>query len=150
MFLYRVEDAPMWGILMTRALVAASNTWRTSPRPTKTGLGLLWVRVTGLGLLYTRPTTLRLDEYMIMLKVFGKLLLPMSSDLMAPKAYSYPNGFSVSLSTFLPDDTGVAALMLITGARPCHVYPLPLVPPSIPPEHPLPKVLFLPIYPIVK
>ena len=63
MFLYRVEDAPMRGILMTRAPVAASNTWRPSPRPTKTGLGLLWVRVTGLGLLYTRPTTLRLDEY---------------------------------------------------------------------------------------
>ena len=86
---------------------------------------------------------------MIMLKVFGKLLLPMCSDLMVPKAYSYPNGFSVSLSAFLPDDTGVAALMLVTAVRPCHVYPLPLVPPSIPPEHPLPEVLFLTIHPIV-
>ena len=87
--------------------------------------------------------------YMIMLKVFGKLLLPMCSDLMAPKAYSYSNGFSVSLSAFLPDDTGVAALMLVTAGRPCHVYPLPLVPPSIPPEHPWPEVLFLTIHPIV-
>ena len=60
MSLYGVEDAPVQGIPMTRAPVAASSTWRPSPRPTKTGLGLLWVRVTGLGLLYTRPTTLRL------------------------------------------------------------------------------------------
>ena len=88
-------------------------------------------------------------KYMIMLKVFGKLLLPMCSDLMAPKSYSYPNGFSVSLSAFLPDDTGVATLMLVTAARPWHVYPLPLVPPTIPPEHPLPEVLFLEIHPIV-
>ena len=49
--------------------------------------------------------------YMIILKVTGKLLLPMCSDLMAPKAYTYPNGFSVSLSAFFPDDTGVAALI---------------------------------------
>ena len=84
-----------------------------------------------------------------MLTVFGKLLLPMYYDLMVPKAYSYPNGCSGSLSAFLPDDTEVAALMLVTAARPCHVYPLPLVPPSIPPEHPFPKVLFLTIHQIV-
>ena len=84
-----------------------------------------------------------------MLEVFGKLLLPLCSDLMAPKAYSYPNGFSISLSALLPDDTGVAALMLVTAARPCHIYPLPLVPPSIRPEHPFPDVLFLTIHSIV-
>ena len=87
--------------------------------------------------------------YMIMLKVLGKLLLPMCSHRMAPKAYTYPNGFSVSLSAFLPDDSGVAALILVTAVRPCHVYPLPLVPPSTPPEHPLLEVLFLAIHPIV-
>ena len=87
--------------------------------------------------------------YMIILKVFGKLLLPMWSDLMAQKTYSYRNGFSVTWSAFLPDDTGVAALMLVTAARPCHEYPLPLLPPSIPLEHPLPEVLFLTIPPIV-
>ena len=87
--------------------------------------------------------------YMIMLKVFGKLLLPMCSDLMVLKAFSYSNGFSVSLSAFLTDDTGVAALMLVTAVRPCHVYPLPWVPPTISPEHLLSEVLFLTIHPIV-
>ena len=87
--------------------------------------------------------------YIIMLKVFGKLLLPMCSDLKAPKAYSYPNGFSVSLSAFLPDDSGLAALMLVTATRPCHVNPLPLLPPSIPPEQPFPEVVFLIIHHIV-
>ena len=87
--------------------------------------------------------------YIIMLKVFGKLLLPMCSDLMVPKALSYSNGFSVSLYAILPDDTGVANLMLVTAVRPCHVYPLPWVPPSIPPEHTLPEVLFHTIHPIV-
>ena len=87
--------------------------------------------------------------YMIMLKVFGKLLLPMCSDQMVPKAFSYSNGISVSLSAILPDDTGVAALMHVTAMRPCHVYSLPRVPPSIPPGHPLPEVLFLTIHPIV-
>ena len=86
---------------------------------------------------------------MIMLKVIGKVLLPMCSDLMVPKAFSYSNGFSVSLSAILPDDTGVAALMLVTAVRSCHVYPLPRVPHSIPPQHPLPEVLFLTIHPIV-
>ena len=63
--------------------------------------------------------------YIIMLKVSGKLLLLMCSDLMAPEAYTYPNGFSVSLSPFLPNDTGVAALILVTAVRPCHIYPPP-------------------------
>ena len=87
--------------------------------------------------------------YIIRLKVFGKLRLPMCSDLMVSKAYSYPNGFSVSLSAFLLNDTGVAVLMLVTAERPCHVYLLTLVPPLISPEHPLPQVLFLTIHPIV-
>ena len=86
---------------------------------------------------------------MIMLKVTGKLLLPMCSDLMAPEAYTYPNGFSVSLSAFLPDDTGVAALVLVTAVRPCHIYLPPLVSPSTPPEHPFLEGLFLAIHPIV-
>ena len=53
--------------------------------------------------------------YMIMLKVFAKLLLPISPDLMLPKAFSYSDGFSVSWTAILPDVTGVAALMLITA-----------------------------------
>ena len=81
--------------------------------------------------------------YMIILKITGKLLLPMCSDLMVQEAYTYPNGFSVSLSAFLPDDTGVAALILVTAVRPCHIHPPPLVPPSTPPEYPLLEVLFL-------
>ena len=87
--------------------------------------------------------------YMIILKVTGKLLLPMYSDLVAPEAYTYPNGFSVSLSAFLPDNTGVATLILITAMRPCHIHQLHLVPPSMPPEYPLLEVLFLVIHPIV-
>ena len=63
--------------------------------------------------------------YMIILKVTGKLLLPMCSDQMALKAYSYRNGFSVSLSAFLPDDTGVAALLLVTAVRSCYIHPPP-------------------------
>ena len=73
----------------------------------------------------------------------------MCTDLMAPEAYSYTNGFPVSLSAFLPNDTEVAALRLVTTARSCHVYPLPLVPLSIPAEHPLLEVLFLTIHPII-
>ena len=87
--------------------------------------------------------------YLIIFKVIGKLLLPMCSDLVAPEAYTYPNGFSVSLSAFLPDDTVVAALILVTAVRPCHIHPPPLVPPSTPPEFPLLEVLFLVIHPIV-
>ena len=87
--------------------------------------------------------------YMIILKVTGKLLLPMCSDLLAPEAYTYPNGFSVSLSAFHPDDTGVAALILVTAVRPCHIHPPPLVPPSMSPEYPLLEVLFLVIHPTV-
>ena len=85
---------------------------------------------------------------MIMLEVIGKLLLPMCSGLMAPKAYTYSNGFSVSLCAFLPDDIGVATLILVTAMRPCHIYLLPLVPHSMPLEHPLLEVLFLTIHPI--
>ena len=87
--------------------------------------------------------------YIIMLKVSRKLPLLMCSDLMAPEAYTYPNGFSVSLSAFLPNDTGVAALILVTAVRPCHIYPPPLVPPSTSPEHPLLEGLFLVIHSIV-
>ena len=87
--------------------------------------------------------------YIIILKVTGKLLLPMYSDLVALEAHTYPNGFSVSLSAFLPDDTEVAALILVTAVRPCHIHPPPLVPPLTPPEYPLLEVLFLVIHPIV-
>ena len=87
--------------------------------------------------------------YIIILKVTGKLLLSMCSDLVAPEAYTYPNGFLVSLSAFLPDDTGVAALILVTAVRPCHIHIPPLVPPTTPQEYPLLEVLFLVIYPIV-
>ena len=73
----------------------------------------------------------------------------MCSDLIVPEVYSYPNGFSVSLSAFLPDDTGVATLILVTAMRPCHIHPPPLVPPSMPPKYPLLEVLFLVIHPIV-
>ena len=73
----------------------------------------------------------------------------MCSDLVAPEAYTYPTGFLISLSTFLPDDTGVAALILVTAMRPCHIHPPPLVPPSMPTEYPLLEVLFLVIHPIV-
>ena len=89
------------------------------------------------------------DIYIIILKVTGKLLLPMYSDLVALEAYTYPNGFSVSLSTFLPDDTGVAALIHVTAVRPCYIHPPPLVPPSTPPQYLLLEVLFLVIHPIV-
>ena len=61
--------------------------------------------------------------YIIILKVTGKLLLPMCSDLMAREAYTYPNDLSVSLSAFLPDDTRVAALILVTAVRPCYIHP---------------------------
>ena len=87
--------------------------------------------------------------YMIILKVTGKLLLSMCSDLLAQEASTYHNSFSVSLSAFLPDDTGVAALLLVTAVRPCHIYPPPLVLPSTTPEYPLREVLFLIIHPIV-
>ena len=56
------------------------------------------------------------------LEVIGKLLLSMYLDLMAPKAYTNPNGWSRSLSAFLPDDTGVAAHILVPAVRTCHVY----------------------------
>ena len=72
--------------------------------------------------------------YMIILKVIGKVLLPRCADLMALEVYTYPNGFSVSLSAFFPDNTGVAARILVTAVRPCHIYPPPLVPPSRTPE----------------
>ena len=86
---------------------------------------------------------------MIILKVTGKLLLPMYSDLVVPEAYTYPNGFLVSLSAFLPDHTGVAALILVTAVRPCHIHPPPLVPLLTSSEYPLLEVLFLVIHPIV-
>ena len=78
---------------------------------------------------YVEITWDTLAVCMTKLEVIGKLLLSMCSDLMAPKAYTYPNGFSRSLSAFLPDDTGVAAHILVPAVRPCHVYTLPLVPP---------------------
>ena len=70
----------------------------------------------------------------IMLEVIGKLLLStsMCPDLMVTKAYTYPNSFSISLSAFLPNNTGVAAHALVPAMRPCHIYPLPLVPPLTP------------------
>ena len=87
--------------------------------------------------------------YIIMLKVFGKLLLPQCSHLMVLKVFSYSNGFSVSLSSILPVDNGVAALMLVTAVKPCHIYSLPRMPPWIFPEHPLLEVLCLTMHPVV-
>ena len=78
---------------------------------------------------YVEITWDTLAVCMTMLGVKGKLLLSMCSDQMTLKAYTYPNGFSRSLSTFHPDDTGVATYILVPALRPCHIYTLRLVSP---------------------